>query len=277
MRILLLVLCFLSFLPAKRIITLTPAVNEIVFALGKGSDVVGTCEYCTFPKEAATLPKVGGFFSVSLEKIVALKPDLVIMGESNIPLKPKLQKLGIASLDIPTTSLQDLKTGIDTIAHTLHVPQQSQQINQSIHEALLATQHILNRQKILIVFGAPEDLRQQIFIAGRHLYLSDIISQSGNLNAFTDDTTRQPVLSYEGLIATASDIVIILAPYAAKEHRSKQSIISPWLKLPIPAAKAGTIYVIDKEYAGIPSDRVRFFIQDFERILRDAKSKLTGS
>jgi len=70
----------------ERIVALSPAINEILFALGKGSEVVGNTTYATYPEAAKKIPKVGGYFSVSLEKILALKPTLVLMQKNKISL-----------------------------------------------------------------------------------------------------------------------------------------------------------------------------------------------
>ena len=75
----------------------------------------------------------------------------------------------------------------------------------------------------------------------------------------------------ENLILLNPDIIIILAPYIKEKNISKQSLISPWLKLPINAKKYHNIFVIDKEYAGISSDRLQFFLKDFKNILEWSK------
>ena len=77
----------------QRIVALSPAINEILFALGAGDRIVGNTLYATYPKEAEKIPKVGGYFSVSLEKIIALEPTLLLMQRNNLSLKPKLEKL----------------------------------------------------------------------------------------------------------------------------------------------------------------------------------------
>jgi len=275
MKILLLTLFIFLQLQAERIITLSPAVNEIVYALGKGSDVIGNTAYCTFPPTSTEVTKVGGYYSISLEKVVALKPSLIIMEKNNLALKPKFEKLNIEVLAISTSSLKALFESFLQIGKRLDTIAKSKQILEKLESSLLQTENILTNRQILIVFGSHLDLNRQVYISGNHLYFADIIKRSGNHNAYHDKSNKQPTLSYEGLIATNPDIVIILAPYAKKQKRTIKNIINPWLKMPITAAKKETIYVIDKEYAGIPSDRVEFFIKDFERILHDAKDKFS--
>jgi iron complex transport system substrate-binding protein len=274
MKTLLLLLLLLSSLFSQRLITLSPAVNEIVFALGKGADIVGNTEYCTFPKASKSIPKVGGYYNISLERVLALHPTLVILEKNNLALLPKFKKLGIKTVDVSTTSLRDLYKSFQKIGREIGASKAATKLVDAVEESIFKTQHILKDKSVLIVFGSHLNLQKQIYVSGNHLYFADIIRMSGNQNAFTGNTTKQPTLSYEGLIATNPDIVIILAPFAKQQHRSIKSIIKPWLSMPITAAKKACIYVIDKDYAGIPSDRVRLFIQDFQGVLRDAKNRL---
>jgi len=275
MKTLLLLFFFLLHAQAERIITLAPSVNEIVFALGHGDEVVGNSEHCSYPEISKDIPKVGGYFAISLEKVLALRPTLIIMAKNNLPLKPKFEKLGIEVIDVSTVSLQELLQSFKTIGKRIGAKEEALSLIQEVEKALLSTTDILENKKILIVFGSHLDLNRQIYVSGNHLYFADIIKHSNNQNAYHDTSTKQPALSYEGLIATNPDIVIILAPYAKTQKREISAIIKPWLKIPITAATKKTIYVIDKEYAGIPSDRVRFLIKDYEEILRDAKDKLS--
>jgi len=274
MRVLFFLLFFFTSLFAQRIITLSPAVNEIVFALGKGADVVANTEYCTFPPASKSLPKVGGYYNISLEKVLALRPSLVILEKNNLSLVPKFKKLGIKTLAISTVSLPILFESFTKIGAKIGATQEAKKLIDSVQSALFKTQNILKDKKILVVFGSHLNLQKQVYVSGNHLYFADIIRASGNQNAFKGKSTKQPALSYEGLIATNPDIIIILAPFAKEQHRSIKSIVNPWLAMPITAAKKQCIYVIDKAYAGIPSDRVRLFIKDFEGALRDAKNRL---
>jgi iron complex transport system substrate-binding protein len=258
----------------ERIIPLAPAVNEILYALDKGENIVGNTTYATYPKESQTKPKVGGYFSVSLEKIVALKPSLVLMQKNNLSLKPKLEKLGIKTEFIKISSLKDIKDGIQKIATLTQSEDKAIEIVKSIDKAVKKSQGILKDKKILIVFGRQFDLKKEVYVSGNNIYFADIIKASGNKNAYEENSTKQPTLSYEGILACNPDIIYILSHTVTKQEDAKK-MIKPWLELPVTASKAKTIYVTTKKYAGMPSQRVVYFIQDFKEVLEDAKSKLS--
>lgn len=274
MRFKLLIL-FLTFnlYAGERIVALSPAVNEILYALGEEENIVGNTTYATYPKESIKKPKVGGYFSVSLEKIVALKPTLVFMQKNNLALKPKLKKLGIKTEYIKISSLDDIKDGINKIASLTKKKDRAKRLVDSIDDAIKSTQNIVKDKKILIVFGRQFDLKREIYVSGNNIYFADIIKSSGNKNAYDENSTKQPTLSYEGILACNPDIIYILAHTITKDEDVKK-MIKPWLKLPITAAKSNTIYVTTKKYAGMPSHRVVNFIKDFKEVLEDAKSRL---
>ncbi len=256
----------------ERIIVLSPAINEIVYALGAGDEIVANTAYTTYPKEAQKKPKVGNYFSISFEKILSFRPTLVLMQKNSLFLKQKLQKLGIKTKFVRLSSLDDIKKAIWDISLMLHKEKKAKEILFEIDSKLLELKNIVENKKILIVFGDYYDLGGEIFIAGNNLYLSDIIKASGNKNAFSSKSERQPVLSFEGLVATNADIVYILSS-KKKSDKARKRLFAKWRELPINASKFGTIYINEKKYASMPSQRVVFFIKDFKKILENAKSR----
>ncbi len=253
-----------------RIIALSPSINENIYALGVGDKLVANTSYATYPKEAIKLPKVGGYFSISLEKILILKPTLVFMQKNNLEIKPKLELLGIKTELITSSSLLDIKNGILKIAELTHTDKKAKKLIEDIDKAIIESKGILKDKKILIVFGRQFDLKREVFISGNSVYFADIIRSSGNQNAYKEQSLKQPLLSYEGIVKLNPDIIYILAHEVDGE---KQKLIKPWLKLPIKAAKTKTIYVNTNKYASMPSYRVVKYIEDFTEVLKDAKGR----
>jgi len=273
MKTILLLLLTLYTYAQERIVTLSPAINEIVFALGSGDEVVGNTQYCTYPKASQSVPKVGGYFSPSLEKILALKPSIVIMQPNNTKLAQKLKKLGIKTKIIPIDRLPHIQKAITELGTLLHKENQAKGIVNSINHALDDIKNITKDKKILIVIGHNTSLVKQIFVVGQNLYLDDIINASGNTNALQSKRKGQPILNQENIIATNPDIVILLAHSMHQRGLTEDDLKEPWRELPINAGKTNDIYIIDKEYSGIPSNRLVLFLQDFKKILEHASNK----
>lgn len=270
-KLFLLLAIAVNILANERIVALSPSVNEIVFALGKGDKIVGNTEYCKYPEASLSIAKVGGYFSPSLEKIIALNPTLVIMQQNNYKLNQKLQKLGIKTKVIQIGTLSNIKSSILEIGESLDKSQEANKIVDKINQELKKLKNITKDKKILIVIGHNTSLASRIFVAGQNLYFDDIINESGNTNALKSERKGQPVLNMENIIACNPDIVILLAHSMKEKGLSRDDLINPWLELPVNAAKTKSIYIIDKLYAGIPSDRLVYFLRDFQEILLKEK------
>jgi len=272
MRYFLFIILTLSINAQEQIIPLSPFLNEIVYALGKGEQVVGNTDYCNYPKESAKVPKVGGYFSVNLEKILLLNPTIVLMENNNHKLNRQLKRLNIKTKMVKIDSLESIKKAIIELGELFNTQQKAEKIVTAINSSLQKIQGIVRDKKILIVFGANSSLAKNIFVAGKNLYFQEIIEISGNQNALQSNRKGQPVLNMENIIATNPDIVVILAPPIQKNNLTKKELIAPWLEIPINARKNNAIYVIDKEYSGIPSDRLVLFLEDFREILKLLKN-----
>ena len=272
-KLLLIILLSVDIFASQRVVALSPAINEIIFALGKGNLIVGNTTYCSYPKESKKITKVGGYFNPSLEMIISLSPTIVIMQQNNYKLRDKLIKLGIKSKVIKIDKLKSIKKSILDIGTILKSKEIAGNIVDTISIELKNSKNIVKNQKILIVIGHNTTLDSRVFVAGRNLYFNEIIENSGNINALKSSRKGQPILNMENIIATDADIVILLAPSLKEYGLSKKDILKPWKNLPINASKNGNIYIIDKEYAGIPSDRLILFLQDFTKILYDVKHK----
>ncbi len=251
----------------ERIIALSPAINEILFALGAGKRVVANTAYCTYPDAAKDKPKVGGYFTPSLEKIVARNPDLVIMQKNNTKLAGQLRKLGINTEVIAIDSVASIRAAIGRIGVLSDREKRAQQLDAKIEKALGEIGGIIEKQKILIVIGHNTDLSRELYVAGQNLYFDDIINASGNRNALQSSRAGQPVINVEKVISLNPDIIIVLAPFMEQEGLSEAAVKAPWLALPVDAARRGNIFLEQGEYAGIPSHRVLRFIEDFKGFL----------
>ncbi|MEA3354126.1 MAG: helical backbone metal receptor [Campylobacterota bacterium] len=256
-----------------RVVALSPSINEIIYALNSGEKIVGNTDFCNYPLEAKSKQKVGGFFSPNLERIVSLKPDLVIMQKSSENIAKKLNRLGIKTKVLTIKTLKDIKNSIETIGKLLDKKDEALKITATIDKKLHHIKDIVTNKKILMVIGHNLSLEKRIFVVGQNLYLDDIIKFSGNKNAFFSTRKGQPILNMENIIATDADMVILLSPYRVKKGLSKEQLLKPWRSLPISAVKDDNIFIIDGEYAGISSHRLIYFLDDMKKILQDVRAK----
>ncbi|MDX3959849.1 helical backbone metal receptor [Aliarcobacter skirrowii] len=264
---------FLNILSAnEKIITLSPAVNEIVFALGMGDNVVANTQFCDYPEISKNIEKVGGYGSVSLEKVVNLNPSIIINQNYDKKLNSSLKALGFKTLVYKTDSLDDIKFAIKDLGDVFNRQLQAKILNTNIENSLKNIENIVENQKILIVISPQDTLSNQIYVTNNYIYFEDIIKKSGNKNAYQSSLKSQPAINSEKLILLNPDIIILLAPYL-KSDKQKDDMLNLWKNLPVNASKKENIYIIDKTYSGISSHRVQYLIDDFRKILEDVRTK----
>lgn len=274
MKKLLYLLLFLNFLSAnERIITLSPAVNEIVFALGLGDKVIANTDFCDFPIESKKIEKVGGYGSVSLEKVLKLNPSTIINQSYDKKLNQDLSSLGFKTLVYSSNNIEDIKFTIEDLGDKFDKKTEAKKLNDDIEDSLKSIENIIKNQKILIVISPQNTLSSQIYVAGNFVYFEDIIKKSQNQNAYQSSLKSQPVINSEKIIGLNPDIIVLLAPFLENEKTKQEDMKKMWEKLPINASKQKNIYIIDKLYSGIPSHRVKNLIDDFKEILEDVRAK----
>ena len=257
----------------SRIITLTPSINEIVYALGMGKNVVANTKYCDFPEESKSVKKVGGYSSISLEKILEAKPTVVIAQNYDEKMLRNLKSLNIKTLVFRTDSISSIKNTIKTLGKYFKKEEKAQELISSINNSLSSLNNIVTNKKVLLVIGPRKNLNNQIYITGNNLYFEDIIKASGNKNAYFSTSKNQPVVNSEKIINMNPDIIVMLSPFLDGKEKEQKELIKLWQTLPVNASIKKDIYIIDKLYAGIPSQRVIYFMKDFKKILENVKNK----
>lgn len=257
----------------QRIITLSPSINEIVFALGEGKNIVANTQYSDYPEESKSIPKVGGYATISLEKIIAYKPTVVIAQNYDEKLLRNLKALGINTLIFKTDTISSIKKTITTLGKYFKRDENASELVKTIDESLASLGNIVKNKKILTVIGPRKNLNNQIYIAGNNLYFEDVLKASNNKNAYFSESTNQPVVNSEKIINMNPDIIVLLSPFLDGKIEEQERLKTLWQTLPVNASINKDIYIIDKTYSGIPSHRVIYFIRDFKKILENVRDK----
>ena len=262
MRLFSLLFVFILTLGAsERIVSLSPSLTEIIYALGSEDTLVATSEYSLYPKEAQTLPSVGGYSNPNIEKILSHIPSLVVGQDFNQATLHNIKKFGVETLLLDLQTLTTIKQSITTLGERLGKVQRAQELVADIDDALTSAPKATKPKKVMIVFGLHEDLTRGIYIAGHDIFFEDIILACGHKNAYSSTLTSQPVLSYENVIALNPDTIIILHSKASNPSVNKQKALEAWHNIPTNAAKNKNITVLDESYLHIPSHRVALTIK----------------
>ena len=260
-HILLISLFILSLGADERVVSLSPSLTEIIYALDKGETLVATSSYSLYPPAAKKLPIIGGYENPHLERILSFNPTLVVGQDFNRNLLEKLQKFHIKTLALKLRTIKDIQKGILRLGEVLGSTTKAKELTQNITNAITNAPKASQPHSVMIVYGLREDLRSRTYIAGHNIFFEDIIKECGNTNAFTAHTTDQPVLAYENIIALNPDQVIILHSKATEPNVDVKKALRNWESIPINAAKNSRISIIDEDYLHIPSNRVALTIK----------------
>ena len=263
------VLFTLNLWAQERIVSLSPSITEMLFALSVGEQVIATSSYSLHPKEAQQLPIIGGYESPNIEKILALSPTLVVGQTYNAKVLEQLQKFHVQTLTLELKSVQSIQDSLTKLSQTLQKEKEGRELNENIDQAIKEASKNKNPHRVMIVYGLREDISSRVFIAGKNIFFNDIIELSANINAFSDESVAQPVLNYENIIALNPDQVIILHSHATEPNVYIKKALSSWYALPINASKKGRISVVDEDYLHIPSHRVALTIKRLSREMND--------
>lgn len=201
--------------PPLRIVSLSPGATEMLFNAGAGAQLIATSEYSDEPPAARAVPRIGDAADVDLERVVALRPDVVVASPAlgNPAQRGKISALGIPVYDQQVVRLADLPASLrrlGALAGTQLPADRAASALESRLEALeraYAPSGSTHRPTVLLqVWNRP------IYtIGGQHL-MSDALALCGARNVFADLTEPSPLIDVEAVIARNPDIILVASP-----------------------------------------------------------------
>jgi len=194
--------------PAKRIITLAPNLAELVFAAGAGDRLQAVAEYSNFPAAVLKIPRIGNAFRIDLERIIKLKPDLVIAWKSGNP-QPALQKLeqlGITVWQMEITRPEEIADAVENISVAAGTTDQGRIVAQQLRDRL-STLVQENARKAPVEFFYQIAARPLYTVNGQHI-ISRSIEICGGRNIFANLQALAPQVSRESVILANPQVMI---------------------------------------------------------------------
>ncbi len=256
---------------SRRLVILAPNLTEIVFALGAGDRVIGVSDYATYPPEVEDLPRVGGLLNPNLERVLELKPDLVLLHASNKELAFRLRKLGLQPRMFSADSVEQIYKVILRVGQAIGADLDAGALVTGMKRELLevAAPKDAPRVKVLLVVGRSDGTLQGLRSAGPGSFLHELVELAGGENIAAGTGKAWPELSKEALVAAAPDVIIEFAP-GAKDDDAKALL--PWGALPnVPAVKNGRIHRLKDDHLLIPGPRIVTTARDIRSVLDDAR------
>ena len=250
----------------QRIVSLAPSNTEILFALGLGDRVVGVTRYCNYPEEAKEREIVGGFATPDLEKIIALKPDLVLAcGTLQKLLVAELEKRGQTVFWIYPHSVDEVLDSFERLGKLTGSVTAAQDLRKRTEDKIKAVE-----AKIIDI---PEQERVNVFrvmgidpvgTIGGYSFQTDVYRHVGARNVFIDTDEDYFELDFETLNKLDPEIIIICGE-DEEEARARLRNHEGWQDLT--AVKKDSIVVISCDLICRPSPRIGLTIEELAKKL----------
>jgi iron complex transport system substrate-binding protein len=233
-----------------RVVCGTPAVAEIVFALGCGERVVGVSEFTEWPPEAVAKPQIGGALNPSRESILRLKPDLILSQGKSEALGSFARTQGIEFRSLPLDTLDDLHTAIAGFAVILGVPEQGRALLTEMETGFAAIPSCGSVPVFIALGHAPGDL-SGLMTSGPGTFLDQIVAKAGGSNLFADVQVLWPKISQETLIRRKPQIILDFQTLAVDETR-QAALLADWQRL---GFQTNQIRILDEGHLLKPGPR----------------------
>jgi iron complex transport system substrate-binding protein len=226
----------------RRIISLAPNITEILFAMDLGDRIIGDTTYCDVPDAAKKKPKVGGMSNPSLETVISLKPDVVIMTTDGNPqwFEERLRAFKIKTYVFRARKLSELPQGISDLGAFLGAKEKADALSGHIASAMknvsLSTVHYSRKKKVLFIIW-PEPL----IVAGPGTEIDDAITLLGHENIASGAKISYPHYSMEEILHNPPDVILI-----GKGHTDMKEMAKGLLNklVSVAAVKEGRIFFL---------------------------------
>ena len=199
--------------PPGRIVSLAPSVTEILYDLGLGDQIIAVTTFCDYPPQAMDKPKIGGYSNPSIESIIAMKPDLVVMIDDGNPIEiqDRLKKLDIKTYVFRAKRLKELPQGIRDLGIVLGIRdrafKRAAKVENVIHkyerQAQKSPPRYFRKKAIFIIQPEP------LIVAGPDTIIDDALKLLGLQNIASDATSPYPKYSIEEVIRQSPDIIFM--------------------------------------------------------------------
>jgi iron complex transport system substrate-binding protein len=254
----------------QRIISLSPHLTEILFALGAGERVVAVTNFCQYPAEAQQKQKIGGFIDINLEQIIALKPDLILGVPAHDKLRDQLRSFGIEVHTYPNETVRDIFATIESVGTDIGASEQGRAFVKVLEDSLNSiVQKGQNNKSVaaMLVIGREPGSTRNITVAGPNTFISEIWQMAGGINIFSDLPVRYGTVNLEELLVRNPAAIIefdVKSDTASVIHSGK----SEWAGLEVAAVVNGNTFTVAGTHTLIPGPRMLLLARQFAQVIR---------
>jgi len=214
---------------AERIVTLAPAITEIVFKIGKGDNIVGDTKFCDYPEKAKKIKNVGGYMDTNIEILVSLKPDVVFLYPEQYN-KLKFLENKTKLIQLKHKSIKDILNSIKKISSALNIENKGNKlvstIKKSLNKVHKKTKESKKKKTLMVLDHNPEEL-SNMYIVGKNDFLNQLLHIAGGINAYEGNLSI-PQVSVESIMQMKPEYIIEFSAFYQKLPLKK--IKNLWIK-----------------------------------------------
>jgi len=250
-------------LPITRVVSLAPNLTEIVFAVGAGDKLVGDTDHCDYPEEAKTVAKVGDTIHPSIERIIALRPQLVLVSTASQleAFTKQLDDQNIAFYVTNPRSLEEVFNSIQHLGDLFGTRERTDEVVDALRKRADAVSAAVRNTKAVTVFyqvaGEP------LYTIGRDAYLTDLIARAGGVSATANVPAAFPRFSDEAALAARPEAIIL--PTGGSMGTANGTVAEPLKNSP--AVLNNRVYRINDDHLSRPGPRLVDGLQEMARAL----------
>lgn len=253
-----------------RVVSLAPNLTEIMFAVGAGNRLVGRTSYCDYPPEAKAIAEVGDTLHPSLETIIALKPQVVLVSTAS-QLEVFTNQLQSQNIAVYVTDPHDLEGVFRSIAQIGEIVGEKDQANrlvQKLRERTNAVEQAVKQKPPVRVFYQVSG--EPLYTAGHDSFVTDLMRRAGGASVTADVPGAWPKYSNESALAARPEAIIL--PTGGSMGAANANVAEALRQSP--AAVQGRVYKINDDHLARPGPRSVEGLEEMARALHpDAFAK----
>ncbi len=254
----------------QRVVSLAPSITETLFALGLGDRVVGVTDFCRHPPEVAQLPKVGGYLNPSVEAVLRLRPDLVVVPAGAQQWQELFDRFSLRVLEVDHRNLEGVFASFETLGRVFAVEQRGREAAAALRARLDRTAERCRgrpRPRVLLVIDRTieENRLRDVYVAGDDGFLDQAIELAGGENAAKHLGVPFPVLSSEGILRIDPDVIVDLVGDVSAAAAGQEVILSGWKQVAeVKAVRTGRVYILS-DVPVVPGPRTPLLVERLAR------------
>ncbi|HVZ80063.1 MAG TPA: helical backbone metal receptor [bacterium] len=261
----------------RRIISMAPNLTQIVYDIGAQDLLVGVTDFCKFPPAARQKEKVGGWIDPNYEKIVSLKPDLVLALKFHGKAVDNLKVLKVPVLVLDCQTIEDVLAAYDLLGRTLGREKDAERAKDRLQKRLEAVKRrAAGREPISVLFVVdrnPGSL-QQIYGVGPRNFVDELIGWAGGRNILSDAPVVYPLVSKEQMIKRDPEVIVNALAEAHLKSGGVEDETRVWDTLPVlKAVREHRVYCFTNEDYLIPGPTMANLAEYLCDIFEKARQK----